>query len=278
VWHDRHDGIQFHVPGSLQAGLADRILARSFPNIPLAAILEGYGRFVSQNTRLTKVGNVYLCYYFVLGANLLRQHNLEYKAYYWRRYQEVFKYRHKRALVLTARKLVRLVHALLTKNEPYVRPRTTDHSQENDGLLRGSWDAGTMSQSSLHGPFCSFDCYERRSGWFSGIGAIGKAPGIGCQGLGTLQPVRFRFSESRQTTVESGRYIDHAEKLAREIHIWARCQAVQRPHRSRYQHKANCKAEREDGIDNQQAAEFHEIISLSSTGSVPILRRRYLVQ
>jgi len=92
------------------------------------------GGFVSQNTRLTKVGNLYLRYYFVLGANLLRQHNLEYKAYYWRKYHEVSKYQHKRALVLTARKLVRLVHALLTKNEPYVRPRTTDHDQEDDGL------------------------------------------------------------------------------------------------------------------------------------------------
>ena len=92
------------------------------------------GSFVSQNTRLSKVGNVYLRHYFILGANLLRQHNLEYKAYYWRKYQEVSKYQHKRALVLTARKLVRLVHALLTKNEPYVRPRTTDPDQEGDDL------------------------------------------------------------------------------------------------------------------------------------------------
>ena len=64
---------------------------------------------MSQNTRLTKVGNVYLRYYFILGADKLRQYNLEYKAYYWRKYQEVSKYQHKRALVLTARKLVRLV-------------------------------------------------------------------------------------------------------------------------------------------------------------------------
>jgi transposase len=91
------------------------------------------GNFVSQNTRLTKVGNVYLRYYFILGANLLRQHNLEYKAYYWRKHQEVAKYQHKRALVLTARKLVRLVHALLTKNEPYVRPRTPNRDQEEVG-------------------------------------------------------------------------------------------------------------------------------------------------
>jgi len=90
------------------------------------------GNFVSQDTRLTKVGNVYLRYYFIQGANLLRQHALEYKAYYWRKYQEVSKHQHKRALVLTARKLVRLVHALLTKNEPYVRPRMSVRNQEDD--------------------------------------------------------------------------------------------------------------------------------------------------
>lgn len=88
------------------------------------------GGFVSQNTRLTKAGNVYLRYYFVLGADKLRQFNLEYKAFYWRKYNEVSKYQHKRALVLTARKLVRLVHALLTKNAPYVRPRMPAVFQE----------------------------------------------------------------------------------------------------------------------------------------------------
>lgn len=82
------------------------------------------GQSVYQNTRLTKVGNPYLRYYFVLGADRLRQFNLEYKDYYWRKYNESLKYKHKRALVLTARKLVRLVHTLLTKNIPYVRPRT----------------------------------------------------------------------------------------------------------------------------------------------------------
>ncbi len=87
------------------------------------------GNFVSQNTRLTKVGNVYLRYYFILGADQLRRHNLEYKAYYWRKYQEVSKYQHKRALVLTARKLVRLVYALLTKNQPYVMRHAAPESE-----------------------------------------------------------------------------------------------------------------------------------------------------
>ncbi len=88
------------------------------------------GQSVSQTTRLTKVGNVYLRYYLILGADKLRQFNLEYKTYYWRKHQEVSKYQHKRALVLTARKLVRLVFALLTKNTPYVRPKTLAQVQE----------------------------------------------------------------------------------------------------------------------------------------------------
>jgi hypothetical protein len=92
------------------------------------------GGFVSQNTRMTKVGNPYGRYYFVQGADKMRQHNLEYKAYYWRKYNEVSKYQHKRALVLTARKLVRLVHALLTKNVPYVRPRMPADLVEDDLL------------------------------------------------------------------------------------------------------------------------------------------------
>jgi transposase len=93
------------------------------------------GNFVSQNTRLTKVGNKYLRYYFIMGANTLRQFNLEYKAFYWRKHDQVSKHQHKRALVLTARKLVRLVHALLTKNVPYVRPQALLNMQE-DGALQ----------------------------------------------------------------------------------------------------------------------------------------------
>ncbi len=88
------------------------------------------GQWVSQSTRLTKVGNVYLRYYFILGAEQLRRHNLEYQAYYWRKFQEVSKYQHKRALVLTARKFVRLVHALLTKNHPYVMRHAAPESEE----------------------------------------------------------------------------------------------------------------------------------------------------
>lgn len=101
-----------------------------FPDDPQLAKFVGLvwrkhasGQFVAEETRLAKTGNVYLRYYLIEGANLIRQHNLEYQAYYRRKFAEVPKHQHKRALVLTARKLVRLVFALLTKNQPYVRPQ-----------------------------------------------------------------------------------------------------------------------------------------------------------
>jgi transposase len=88
------------------------------------------GNFVAEETRLAKTGNVYLRYYVIEGADHIRQHNLEYQAYYRHKYAEVPKHQHKRALVLTARKLVRLVFALLTKNQTYVRPQAVQ-SKEN---------------------------------------------------------------------------------------------------------------------------------------------------
>ena len=101
-----------------------------FPDHPQLAKFVGLvwrkhasGQFVAEETRLAKTGNIYLRYYLIEGANLMRQHNLEYQAYYQRKFAEVPKHQHKRALVLTARKLVRLVFALLTKNQPYVRPQ-----------------------------------------------------------------------------------------------------------------------------------------------------------
>jgi transposase len=113
--------------------LAEIVDITRFPDDPQLAQYIGLtwekhasGRFIAQNARLSKVGNVYLRYSTILGADRLRQFNLEYHAYYWRKYQEVPKPQHKRALVLTARKLVRLIYALLTKNVPFaVRPQMT---------------------------------------------------------------------------------------------------------------------------------------------------------
>lgn len=69
-----------------------------------------------------KSGNAYLRYYLIQAANLVRMHNAEYGSYYRTRYNESTKHKHKRALVLTARKLVRLVDAMLRHNRLYVPP------------------------------------------------------------------------------------------------------------------------------------------------------------
>ena len=77
------------------------------------------GRFTADDTSLSRNGNQYLRYYLVEAANSIRRQIPEYSAYYARKYQEVPKHQHKRALALTARKFVRLVDALLRKNQIY---------------------------------------------------------------------------------------------------------------------------------------------------------------
>lgn len=77
------------------------------------------GDFTAEETRLTRTGNRFLRYYFCEAANAVRMHDREYGAYYERKYREVRQHQHKRAIVLTARKLVRLVVRLLTSNQPY---------------------------------------------------------------------------------------------------------------------------------------------------------------
>ncbi len=78
------------------------------------------GNFQKENTPITKSGNRYLRYYLVEAANSVRRFIPEYKAYYDKKYNEVPKVQHKRALVLTARKFVRLVFALLSEHQLYV--------------------------------------------------------------------------------------------------------------------------------------------------------------
>jgi transposase len=80
------------------------------------------GQAKAEETRLTKRGNAYLRYYFCEAANAVRIHDAEYAAYYQRKHDEVRLHQHKRAIALTARKLVRLVVRLLTTNQPY-QPR-----------------------------------------------------------------------------------------------------------------------------------------------------------
>lgn len=80
------------------------------------------GEFEAENTSRMRTGNKYLRYYLVQAADAIRKHDTEYKAFYQKKYNEVTKHQHKRALVLTARKLVRLVHSLLRTNQLYISP------------------------------------------------------------------------------------------------------------------------------------------------------------
>ncbi len=80
------------------------------------------GNFEAQNTRLIKSGNRFLRYYLLEAANSVRRCDSEFRRYYSLKYKEVNKYQHKRALALTARKLVRLVFRLLKDNRLYKPP------------------------------------------------------------------------------------------------------------------------------------------------------------
>lgn len=70
--------------------------------------------------------NKYLRYYLVQAADSIRKHDSEYKAFYNKKYEEVPKHKHKRALVLTARKLVRLVYSLLSTYQLHTPPERRD--------------------------------------------------------------------------------------------------------------------------------------------------------
>lgn len=80
------------------------------------------GDFTAEETPLTKTGNTYLRYYLVEGANSVRVREAEFAAFYQTKYNETTKHQHKRAVTLTARKLVRLVDALLRNAQLYLPP------------------------------------------------------------------------------------------------------------------------------------------------------------
>lgn len=80
------------------------------------------GDFEAENKRLIKSGNHHLRYYLCEAANVLRRCDPEFKRFYDLKYKEVSKHNHKRALALTARKLVRLVYTLLKTNRLYIPP------------------------------------------------------------------------------------------------------------------------------------------------------------
>lgn len=78
--------------------------------------------FEAEDTRLIHSGNHHLRYYLCESANSLRKCDPEFRRFYNLKFREVSKHQHKRALALTARKLVRLVYALLETNRLYIPP------------------------------------------------------------------------------------------------------------------------------------------------------------
>jgi len=81
------------------------------------------GKFKADETNMIRSGNRYLRFYLVEAANSVKNYEPEFRDYYYKKYHEVPKHQHKRALVLTARKLVRLVDALLRNDQIYTPRR-----------------------------------------------------------------------------------------------------------------------------------------------------------
>lgn len=77
------------------------------------------GNFTASQTRLIRSGNRFLRYYLMEAANSVRMHDPVFAEYYAMKKAEPKQYAHKRALALTARKLVRLVFCLLKTNQLY---------------------------------------------------------------------------------------------------------------------------------------------------------------
>lgn len=77
------------------------------------------GKFEADDTQMTKTGNKYLRYFIIQAANMARLNIPEYRDYYQKKFDEVTTHQHKRALALTARKLIRLIYGLLSTNRLY---------------------------------------------------------------------------------------------------------------------------------------------------------------
>ena len=77
------------------------------------------GNFEAEETSMARTGNVFLRYYLIEAANSVRRYDATYAAFYAKQHAEATKHAHRRALVLTARKLTRLVFALLRDDRAY---------------------------------------------------------------------------------------------------------------------------------------------------------------
>lgn len=77
------------------------------------------GEYEAEDSKVQRTGNSYLRYYFVQAAEQMKRYLPEYNEFYARKYKESKTHKHKRALILTARKAVRLIFALLREEKLY---------------------------------------------------------------------------------------------------------------------------------------------------------------
>ena len=77
------------------------------------------GPFDAEDRPLTRSGNAYLRYYLIEAADRVRVRDPEFEAFYIRKYSDATHHPHKRALVLTARKLTGVIYGLLTRGQLY---------------------------------------------------------------------------------------------------------------------------------------------------------------
>ena len=96
------------------------------------------GDFTSEDNKMSKAGNPYLRYYLGEAANSVRKHVPEYAEFYAKKYAEVTKHQHKRALALTSRKFVRLVFGLLVKNQLYTGEKLDNEFIANSIIMKNN--------------------------------------------------------------------------------------------------------------------------------------------
>lgn len=73
------------------------------------------GRVQGLQPHLARERNPYLRFWLIQAAHSLHRYQPDYRQFYWKKYREAHSHHHKRAIVLTARKAVRLIFALLHK-------------------------------------------------------------------------------------------------------------------------------------------------------------------
>ena len=77
------------------------------------------GDFDAVDQPLLRSGNAYLRYYLIEAADRVRVRDPQFAAFYDKKFAGATHHPHKRALVLTARKLTSVIYGLLTRNQLY---------------------------------------------------------------------------------------------------------------------------------------------------------------